>query len=397
MEARIGTNRMATTALGGLGGRASALCRHTVAWRHARAPLRPHVVAASASTSSSADAASSEDASRGGGQGSRRVRGVKPKVRTLDLVDASTLPGSLSNRALFRATPVDSRVLARIKELQLCGSHKGAQIRGKSQARKLMKEKPNIKRVPLQMRMYPLFDTDLDTDVLRFLGLNKREKLRQIGTLNRAMLEAGEGFGDARSSAVEVAFAGRSNVGKSSLLNATTLSSVVKSANFPGVTQDITCYRLGHAEAKLHLVDLPGYGYADAKPAKVEQWNVLMDDYVATRGRKRLKRVYLVCDARHGLKQSDREFMALLSRSNVSWTVVMTKTDTMKPAVLAKRWWHVNEEVARTKGAANIKGPFQRVHMLSSRTGAGVAELTREIYQIAQLASNSNKGKKGGA
>jgi len=95
-----------------------------------------------------------------------------------------------------------------------------------------------------------------------------------------------------------------------------------------------------------------------------------------SRSSKRLRRVYVVIDARHGIKQNDREFLHMLSRNRVKFQVVMNKTDACKPSDLAKRWWHVNEEIKRLPGAVH------RVHMCSSRTGAGVQEITKEIFHL---------------
>ena len=130
---------------------------------------------------------------------------------------------------------------------------------------------------------------------------------------------------------------------------------------------------------QLSLVDMPGYGYASAGYDQVETWNDLVDTYLLTRKKKILRRVYVVIDARHGIKINDREFMHMLSRKNVKFQVVMNKTDECKPSDLAKRWWHVNEEVKRLSNCVH------RIHMCSSRTGAGMSEITKELYHLTHL------------
>lgn len=125
----------------------------------------------------------------------------------------------------------------------------------------------------------------------------------------------------------EVAFAGRSNVGKSSLINAVVnRKGLARTSNTPGRTQEINFFNLG---GKLHLVDLPGYGYAEAPKKRVEAWNQLIRDYL--RGRVQLRRVFVLIDARHGLKPIDAEIMKLLDECAVAYQAVLTKIDKLKP------------------------------------------------------------------
>src|SRR5690606_19837413 len=125
------------------------------------------------------------------------------------------------------------------------------------------------------------------------------------------------------ASLVEVAFAGRSNVGKSSLINAlTNRNTLARTSNTPGRTQQINFFDLG---GRLYLVDLPGHGYARASKAKIDIWTDLVNSYL--RGRASLRRVLLLVDSRHGLKSSDRDVMDMLDTAAVSYQIVLTKVD----------------------------------------------------------------------
>ena len=125
---------------------------------------------------------------------------------------------------------------------------------------------------------------------------------------------------------VEVAFAGRSNVGKSSLINALTgRKTLARTSNTPGRTQQINFFNLGNC---LHLVDLPGYGYARAPKKQVAAWNCLINNYL--RGRQQLSRVMILIDSRHGIKPTDSEVFKLLNTAGVSYQIVLTKLDKIK-------------------------------------------------------------------
>ena len=171
----------------------------------------------------------------------------------------------------------------------------------------------------------------------------------------------------------EIAFAGRSNVGKSSLINALTgRKTLARTSNTPGRTQQINFFRLG---GRLVLVDLPGYGYARAAKARVADWTRLVNGYL--KGRAGLRRVCLLVDARHGLKDVDRAIMTMLDQAAVVYQVVLTKADKTGAAELAGR-------IAAT--AVEIKGrvaAHPATLATSAETGAGLAELRAELAALA--------------
>ena len=171
----------------------------------------------------------------------------------------------------------------------------------------------------------------------------------------------------------EVAFAGRSNVGKSSLVNALTgRRALARTSSSPGRTRQINFFDLG---GRLLLVDLPGYGFAQVSRSMKETWQDLASAYL--RGRPTLKRVCLLIDSRHGVKDADRETMKNLDAAAVSYQLVLTKTDQLKAAAIP-RAIAAAEAVARKHGAAH---PV--VLPTSSETGAGIAELRTEILAVA--------------
>ncbi len=147
----------------------------------------------------------------------------------------------------------------------------------------------------------------------------------------------------------EVAFAGRSNVGKSSLLNMlTNRTGLARTSNTPGRTQELNLFDVGEP-LKMRLVDMPGYGFAEAPKDVVRKWKFLVNDYL--RGRPNLKRVLLLIDGRHGLKPVDRDIMGLMDKAAVSYQLVLTKADKLKPTEFAKIF-AATEETARTHPAA---------------------------------------------
>lgn len=171
---------------------------------------------------------------------------------------------------------------------------------------------------------------------------------------------------------VEVCFAGRSNVGKSSLINALTgRKGLARASNTPGRTQEINYFTAG----EFYVVDLPGYGYANAPLAVVEKWQRLLKQYLS--GRQTLRRVFVLIDARHGAKAVDEEIMSLLDSSAVTFQVVMTKVDKLKGDAL-------KAALDKTRAALG-KHPaaFPELILTSSEKGDGIKTLRAVIAGIA--------------
>jgi GTP-binding protein len=172
---------------------------------------------------------------------------------------------------------------------------------------------------------------------------------------------------------IEVGFAGRSNVGKSSLINALVgQKALARTSNTPGRTRELNLYA---ADDALTIVDMPGYGYARAPKDDIAAWTKLVFDYL--RGRPTLRRVYLLIDARHGLKANDEEALKLLDKAAVSWQVVLTKADKLKAADL--------DLVFAETTAAIGKRPAAHPDVLatSAETGAGIEALRAEIALLS--------------
>ncbi|HSD92530.1 MAG TPA: ribosome biogenesis GTP-binding protein YihA/YsxC [Methyloceanibacter sp.] len=173
----------------------------------------------------------------------------------------------------------------------------------------------------------------------------------------------------------EIAFAGRSNVGKSSLINALTgRTSLARVSVTPGRTRELNFFTLGK-DGALYLVDMPGYGYARASKAQVKGWTRLIGDYL--KGRRELKRVFLLVDARHGTKPNDEEMMTLLDEAAVSYQVVLTKADKPKASELAAIQAKVAAELAKRPAA------YPQIITTSARMGSGIPELRAAIAALA--------------
>jgi GTP-binding protein len=173
---------------------------------------------------------------------------------------------------------------------------------------------------------------------------------------------------------VEVAFAGRSNVGKSSLINALTgRNALARTSHTPGRTQELIFFE-GPDRAGFRLVDMPGYGYASAPKAKVASWTALIHTFL--QGRASLARVYVLIDARRGLKEIDLDVLNTLDKSAVSYQVVLTKADQVKAGELEQTIAGVTAALAKHPAA------FPQILVTSSRTGVGMPELRAAMVRL---------------
>ncbi|MDP7425003.1 MAG: ribosome biogenesis GTP-binding protein YihA/YsxC [Rhodospirillales bacterium] len=171
----------------------------------------------------------------------------------------------------------------------------------------------------------------------------------------------------------EIAFAGRSNVGKSSLLNTLTgRKNLARTSNTPGRTQQVNFFDLG---GRVMLTDLPGYGYAKAAKSVVDQWTRLIKSYL--RGRVQLRRVCLLIDSRHGLKDTDREAMALMDEAAVAYQIVLTKCDKIKAAELEKLLVKTDKEIAKHVAA------HPEILVTSSFKSLGIEEMRAALATLA--------------
>lgn len=179
----------------------------------------------------------------------------------------------------------------------------------------------------------------------------------------------------------EIAFAGRSNVGKSSLINALVgRSGLARTSNTPGRTQELNYFVPdGYSGSEgdlppMALVDMPGYGYATAPKEKVDEWTKLVFDYL--KGRVTLKRVYVLIDSRHGIKKNDEEVLGLLDKAAVSYQIVLTKTDKIKAPAVPKLVTETLEKIRKRPAA------FPEVIATSSEKNEGLGELREAIVRV---------------
>ena len=178
----------------------------------------------------------------------------------------------------------------------------------------------------------------------------------------------------------EVAFAGRSNVGKSSLLNAlANRNALARTSNTPGRTQELNFFEVGEP-ALLRLVDMPGYGFAEAPKDLIRRWRHLVNDFL--RGRPTLKRALVLVDSRHGLKPVDQEIMGMLDKAAVSYRLVLTKADKIKASAL--------DAVATETAAEARKHPAAHPDILvtSSEKGMGIPELRAAVLEAVAASSS---------
>jgi GTP-binding protein len=173
----------------------------------------------------------------------------------------------------------------------------------------------------------------------------------------------------------EIAFAGRSNVGKSSLLNAlTNRKGLARTSNTPGRTQELNYFDVGRPP-QIRLVDMPGYGFAEAPKDLVKRWLFLVNDFL--RGRAVLRRAFVLVDSRHGLKPVDLEIMDMLDSAAVNYQLVLTKADKIKPTELAVVLEQTTAESAKHAAA------HPQLIATSSETGSGITELRTAILEAA--------------
>jgi GTP-binding protein len=294
----------------------------------------------------------------------------------------------MSNRAKFRALPVTNKHRKQIEELEACVSlseagkrarilrnraSKAASEGGQAEAAAELNVNPTLRRYVLY-GVVPEAHKDL-------LGRTKRRNTKFIAAASKSVEEMpstevkrkDENGMDVTEEVPEVAFCGRSNVGKSSLINAITLSAAARSSDTPGKTKSLNFYDI---DSRLRVVDLPGYGFAFADESMVETWNRLMDEYLTTR--PNLKCIFVVIDSRHGPKKSDREMLSYLSKyGKVPVHVVLNKTDMVRTDELCKRMFLLERELKFVKRSSNV------LKLASASTGAGCTALFSEAFQYA--------------
>ena len=294
----------------------------------------------------------------------------------------------MSNRGKFRALPVTNKHRKQIEELEACVSlseagkrarilrnraSKAASEGGQAEAAAELNVNPTLRKYVLY-GVVPEAHKDL-------LGRTKKRNTKFIAAASKRIEEMpstevkrkDENGMDVTVEVPEVAFCGRSNVGKSSLINAITLSAAARSSDTPGKTKSLNFYDI---DSRLRVVDLPGYGFAFADESMVETWNRLMDEYLTTR--PNLKCIFVVIDSRHGPKKSDREMLSYLSKyGKVPVHVVLNKTDMVRTEELCKRMFLLERELKFIKRSSNV------LKLASASTGAGCTALFSEAFEYA--------------
>lgn len=300
----------------------------------------------------------------------------------------------MSNRAKFRALPITNKHRKHIEDLEACVSLSEAGKRTqimRNRATKAAKQiDPTVTSANISptLRKYILYG-DVPEAHKDLLGRTKKRNAKFIAAASKSIeempsmevLRKDENGNDIKMEIPEVAFCGRSNVGKSSLINALTLSAAARSSDTPGKTKSLNFYDI---DSRLRVVDLPGYGFAFAGEGMVESWNRLMDEYLTTR--KNLKCIFVVIDSRHGAKKSDREMLSYLSKyGKVPVHVVLNKTDMIRGDELAKRMFLLERELKFIKRSSN------ELKLASASTGAGCTRLFAEAFQYALPDTNASR------
>ncbi len=187
------------------------------------------------------------------------------------------------------------------------------------------------------------------------------------------------------STVAEIGFVGRSNVGKSSLLNAVTRrKNLARTSNTPGRTQELNFFMLAPQHQALRLVDLPGYGYARESKSKIIAWNRLIFDYL--RGRANLRRVFVLIDSRHGIKKNDIECLEQLDMAAVVYQIILTKADKISAAA-QQACLHETAQFLAKRPAA-----FPEIILTSSETGLGINDVRASIATLVDLPAIGYKG-----